>query len=178
MATINDMSEYERNVDLSTVNQLADCEEVNAIVIKRLEMRDRLDLVHIRLGLPTLPSAGMVADWEEVLAKEEQLIHQEYGIDHYAANSQTEMDSDVDDEQMPRRHARAATGEAANQDAFTKWCSLYRKRFKIPATKRRAQPADIRTWLIAQPMALRHLFAFLPYPEREAKDWKLEQLEA
>lgn len=66
---------------------------------------------------------------------------------------------------------------AANKDGFTKWVSMYRERFQIPATKRRTKLEDLRPWLLTRTTALRHLFAFLPYPELEAKSWTTVQLE-
>ncbi|KAE9210100.1 hypothetical protein PF004_g16280 [Phytophthora fragariae] len=67
---------------------------------------------------------------------------------------------------------------AANEDAFNKWCTLHRKRFTTPSTKRRTKLADLRSWLLIKPEATRHLYAFLPYPEYEAKQWQHQQLEA
>ncbi|KAE8912112.1 hypothetical protein PF003_g3714 [Phytophthora fragariae] len=36
----------------------------------------------------------------------------------------------------------------------------------------------MRQWLLSRTDALRHLFAFLPYPEQEAKTWPLDMLDA
>ncbi|GMG15426.1 unnamed protein product [Phytophthora fragariaefolia] len=207
-STINELTARERDVDLSTVNRLADCEEVNKLLIKRLDMRERLDLVHARLGLHILASAGIEADWDQILESEEQRIHEGYGLDMYAARYQTDEETKTEQDQPPRRYPRAATGEvmmtsyyrilrdspespmdpldkpldslisAANEDAFNKWCTLYRKRFTTPSTKRRTKLADLRSWLLTKPEATRHLYAFLPYPEYEAKQWQHQQLEA
>ncbi|GMF50396.1 unnamed protein product [Phytophthora fragariaefolia] len=170
-------------------------------------MRVRLDLVHARMGLPTLLMTEMETDWDAILVVEEQKLHEEYGLDSYAASSQPEHDGTRDEQAVPLRYARAATGDimrtscfrilrdgsdapmdevdrpladlmtAANAEAFRKWSQLFRKKFDVPTTKRRAKPADIRVWLLTRMAALRHYFAFLPYPEHEAKSWTLAELE-
>ncbi|KAE9208438.1 hypothetical protein PF004_g16765 [Phytophthora fragariae] len=156
---------------------------------------------------PEQPQYTSVQDWDAILAVEEQQLHEEYGLDSYAASSQPEQDGTKDEQAVPLRYARAATGDtmntscfrilrdgsdapmdevdrpladlmtAANAEAFRKWSQLFRKTFDVPTTKRRAKPADIRVWLLTRMTALRHYFAFLPYPEHEAKSWTLVELE-
>ncbi|KAE9260089.1 hypothetical protein PR003_g34517 [Phytophthora rubi] len=70
-ADLNRMTEYERTVELGTINQLADRDDVNALMLKRHDMRARLDLVHARLGLSMLDKEGITADWDELLMEEE-----------------------------------------------------------------------------------------------------------
>ncbi|KAE9265406.1 hypothetical protein PR003_g32466, partial [Phytophthora rubi] len=159
------------------------------------------------MGLPTLDRTGIEADWNKILAFEEQHIHEAYGLDSYAASSSPDQEATGDDHAAPRRHARPATGDVmmtsyfrilrdgpdapmdvedkplscliqtANAEAFMKWCNLYRARFDIPATKRRSKPKDLRSWMLKHPDAMRHYFAFLPYPEYEAKTWELAELD-
>ncbi|GMF63761.1 unnamed protein product [Phytophthora fragariaefolia] len=45
---INVLTDQEREVDMATINRLADRDDVNDIIIKRLDMRVRLDVVHAR----------------------------------------------------------------------------------------------------------------------------------
>ncbi|KAE8985764.1 hypothetical protein PR001_g21724 [Phytophthora rubi] len=116
--TANDMTEHERNVDLSTVNQLADSDMVHSLLMKRCEMRERLDLVHARLGLPILDSAGTEADWDSILTAEGQLMHVEYGLNSYAAHSQPDSGPEDDEACKPRRYARVATGNVMMTSYF------------------------------------------------------------
>jgi len=67
--------------------------------------------------------------------------------------------------------------QAANREAFLRWSSLFHDTLGIPTTRnRRAQIDELHEWLLAHYMALRHLFAFLPYPELEAKRWSHDKL--
>ncbi|KAF4143836.1 hypothetical protein GN958_ATG06922 [Phytophthora infestans] len=199
-STINQLTESERKTDLQTVNQLVNMDSVNWLLCKRMEMRERLDVAHARLGLPVLESSSPDFDAEAAVTCENQQIHEEYGLDHLAASSPTPGDSSSKDDEVPTRIARVATGtvvtnsyfrilrdspdspmdhvdkplavtiEAANCETFRTWCELFRAKLKIPTTKRRrGTAADIMEWLFKTPEALRHLYAFLPYPEQEAK---------
>ncbi|KAE9276511.1 hypothetical protein PR003_g29043, partial [Phytophthora rubi] len=204
---INVLTEHESTSDLNTVNRLADISEVNSLLIKRCDMRERLDIVHARVGLPTLAKTDVAAAWEDTLLSEEQLLNSASGMDRYAASSQSEDDSSGATVSVPLRHARAATGDImmtsyfrilrvgpeapmdavdaplatllaqANDKAFGTWCSLFRREFDIPPTKRRTKPADIRQWLLGNGHALRHYYAFIPHPEYEAKCWPLADIE-
>ncbi|KAE8964879.1 hypothetical protein PF011_g28501 [Phytophthora fragariae] len=198
----------EEDTDPDSLNKLADLNNVNAVLIKRITMREHLDVVHARLGLPTLDAIGYddEADLEETIAYEERTLHEALGIDQYASGSQTSHDGMSMEVPLPKRYPRASTGEvvehayfrllrapegeeidpddfaqyrlvtAANMEAFERWCSLFRPRLQIPSTKRRSNPRHIAAWLLGNIDALRHLFAFLPYPELEAKQWTLADL--
>lgn len=206
-ASVNILTVHERAADLTTINQLADRDDVNSLLIKRCDMRTRLDIVHARMGLPTLEQTDVGIDWNVLLDSEAMSIHEAYGLDRYATSSQPEPEEDGDEHKAPVRHARPATGDimmtsyfrilrvgpdapmdevdtplknlivTANAEAFKKWCTMYRGQFEIPATKRRDSAKDIRPWLLSRADATRHLFAFLPYPEYEAKTWKAAELE-
>lgn len=79
----------------------------------------------------------------------------------------------MDEEDVPLADLIAA----ANLEAFSKWGVHFRETFQIPLTKRRgSRPTDITKWLLKDHQALRQLFAFLPYPEHEAKNWALAHL--
>ncbi|OWZ15500.1 hypothetical protein PHMEG_00010842 [Phytophthora megakarya] len=66
---------------------------------------------------------------------------------------------------------------AANREAFTRWTNLYRAKFSIPLMKRTQTMSEtIRSWLLEHHQVLRHLFAYLPYPELEAKCWSRKDL--
>lgn len=66
---------------------------------------------------------------------------------------------------------------ATNREAFSRWCTLNRTRLNIPTTrKRKSRIEELYGWLIVNHLAARHLFAFLPYPELEAKSWPVEHL--
>lgn len=205
-ATVNILQVGE-DANLSTINRLADLPEVNAILIKRLTMRERLDVVHARLGLPILDAEGYDDEeaLEELIRTETQLLQEDYGIDGYVSGSQEHTDQDALPE-LPPRYPRAATGDltedshfrllrastdadiedidrpqlallkAANQEAFGRWCTLYRPTLHVPDTKRRSTPHSISVWLLDNHRSLRHLFAFLPYPELEAKCWPFADL--
>ncbi|KAF4045927.1 hypothetical protein GN244_ATG01591 [Phytophthora infestans] len=69
----------------------------------------------------------------------------------------------------------AVTIEAANRETFRTWCELFRAE-NLPTKRRRGTTADITEWLLKTPEALWHLYAFLPYPEQEAKTWRMEPL--
>ncbi|KAE9301430.1 hypothetical protein PR003_g22523 [Phytophthora rubi] len=198
----------EEDTDPDSLNKLADLNNVNAVLIKRITMRERLDVVHARQGLPALDAIGYddEADLEETIAYEERTLHEALGIDQYASGSQTSHDGMSMEVPLPKRYPRASTGEmvehayfrllrapegeeidpddfaqyrlvtAANMEAFQRWCSLFRPRLQIPSTKRRSNPRHIAAWLLGNIDALRHLFAFLPYPELEAKQWTLADL--
>ncbi|KAE8976158.1 hypothetical protein PR002_g25393 [Phytophthora rubi] len=193
----------EADAALESLNKLANLDSVNSVIIKRLPMRERLDIVCARLGLPTLDAVGYddEEDLEETVAEEGRLLQEALGIYEYASGSQTSHDGTSMDISMPNRHPRSSSGEvvenayfrllrspegeeiaqddyaqyklftAANDEAFGKWCSLYRTRLEIPTTRRRSNPRTIASWLLEHVGVLRHLFAFLPYPELEAKQW-------
>ncbi|OWY99809.1 hypothetical protein PHMEG_00029129, partial [Phytophthora megakarya] len=165
--SINNMNPTEASVDLRTTNQLANTPEINGRMHKRLEMRNRLDLVHARLGLHLLDHTDVKIDLSTALSLEEIYIHTAYGIDDYAANSQRDNGEDSSVAALPLRQARPATGalvantyfrilrgpldkplddvdvplddlvSAANEKTFAQWCSLYREELNIPPTKRR-----------------------------------------
>ncbi|KAE9123600.1 hypothetical protein PF010_g6333 [Phytophthora fragariae] len=198
----------EEDSDLESLNKLANLDNVNSVIIKRLPMRERLDIVYARLGLPTLDAVGYddEEDLERTIAAEGRILQEALGIDGYASGSQASQDGTGMDIVLPVRYPRASSGEvvenayfrllrapegeeidkedygqyklftAANAEAFSKWCSLYRSRLEIPATRRRSNPRTIAPWLLEHVGALRHLFAFLPYPELEAKQWASENL--
>lgn len=105
---VNDMNEHEQAVDLNTVNQLVDSDKVNALMLKRCEMRVRM---HARLGLPILDRHGIEADWDAILEEGERHIHVEYGIDGYAANSQSDAVEEPEEYTLPSRSAGVATGD-------------------------------------------------------------------
>ncbi|KAE9330747.1 hypothetical protein PF008_g15663 [Phytophthora fragariae] len=66
---------------------------------------------------------------------------------------------------------------ATNREAFSRWCTLNRTRLNIPTTRKRKSLIDeLYGWLIVNHLAARHLFAFIPYPELEAKSWPVEHL--
>ncbi|KAE9252345.1 hypothetical protein PF004_g1989 [Phytophthora fragariae] len=143
--------------------------EVNSLLIKRCDLRERLDIVHARAGIAALVTTDVVADWEAILPAEEQRIHEAYGLDSYAASSQPDEATTDDGPRAPLRYAKAAIRDItittyfrilrvdpdspmddvdvplttlvaqANNNAYMKWCPLYRKIFEIPATKRRSQ---------------------------------------
>lgn len=204
---INVLTDQERGVDMATINRLADRDDVNDIIIKRLDMRVRLDVVHARMGFPILDKDGIEADWTVLLEAEEKALHEDYGLDHYSAGSQSTDTNDESCAGFPQRYTPPATGElvmntyfrtlragvdapmeevdmplanlivTANAEGFRRWCTMYHTLFNIPELKRRTTIEDLRPWLLQRTDALRHLFAFLPYPEQEAKTWTLEHLE-
>ncbi|KAF4143146.1 hypothetical protein GN958_ATG07676 [Phytophthora infestans] len=197
---INSLTNTERSVDLTTINQLADITEVNKLLIKRLEMRARLDFVHARQGLAILNADPLPSDLKEVLHIEEQHIHEAYGMDTYAASSQEDQSRGHQGSSLPQRYAKAASGDIivntyfcilrqsnsvpkeevdgpledlialSNQEAFIKWRDLFKEELSLPTMKRRkVTSADIQEWLLAHLKALWHFFAFIPFPEYEAK---------
>ncbi|KAE9093054.1 hypothetical protein PF005_g23091 [Phytophthora fragariae] len=157
--------------------------------------RQRLDVVHARLGLPTLDSDGYddEAELDHLIAQEEGLLQEAYGMDEFARGSQeTGVLSDAEIE-VPQRYPRLARGpitedsyfrilraagledipaedrphysllKQANLEAFNRWGALYRTQFSVPATRRRSSSHSISVWLLENPAVLRHLFAFLPF---------------
>ncbi|KAE8992657.1 hypothetical protein PR001_g20877 [Phytophthora rubi] len=197
-------------VDLESLNKLANMQSVNSVLIKRISMRDRLDVVHARLGLPTLDADGYDNEEELTLliGQEDSLLQETYGIDGHASGSQDSGDVVTAVERIPTRYPRASRGDitensyfrilssenrdsvpeedrpqyalltAANGEAFSRWCTIYRKQLQVPPTGRRGTARGISDWLLQSPEALRHLFAFLPYPELEAKHWSFDDLVA
>ncbi|KAE9008678.1 hypothetical protein PR003_g16080 [Phytophthora rubi] len=108
---VNVLTVHEREADLMTINQLADRAEVNSLLIKRCDMRTRLDIVHARMGLPTLEQTDVGIDWNVLLDSEAMSIHEAYGLDRYATSSQSEPEEDGDEHKAPVRHSRPATGD-------------------------------------------------------------------
>ncbi|KAE9074540.1 hypothetical protein PF010_g24639 [Phytophthora fragariae] len=148
-----------------------------------------------RLGLPTLDSDGYddEAELDHLIAQEEGLLQEAYGMDEFARGSQeTGVLSDAEIE-VPQRYPRLARGpitedsyfrilraagledipaedrphysllKQANLEAFNRWGALYRTQFSVPATRRRSSSHSISVWLLENPAVLRHLFAFLPF---------------
>ncbi|EGZ19859.1 hypothetical protein PHYSODRAFT_543468, partial [Phytophthora sojae] len=174
---------------------------VNAMLLRNMNMRDRLDIVLARLGFPTLSTAELdERELEATMTTEEMIIHEAYGVDGYASGSQSSSAKVEGATQLPSRSPRIASGkvvedvyirllraistdaireedrpqcelmQAANQEAFSRWVSLYRESLGIPMMKRTQTKVDfLRPWLLNNCTVLRHLFAFLPYPELEVK---------
>ncbi|EEY59343.1 uncharacterized protein PITG_11347 [Phytophthora infestans T30-4] len=164
---INSLKDTERSVDLTTINHLADVTEVNKLLIKRLEMRTRLDFVHARQGLAILNVDPLPSDLKDVLHIEEQHIHEAYGMDTYAASSQEDQSGGHQGSSLPQRYAKAASGDIiantyfrilrqsnsvakeevdgpledlialSNQEAFIKWRDLFKEELSLPKMKRR-----------------------------------------
>ncbi|GMF62794.1 unnamed protein product [Phytophthora fragariaefolia] len=202
---LNQLTETEAAVDMKTIDVLATDPKTKPLLIKRMEMRYRLDVVHSRLGLRLITFASEENDWDTILENEEINSHQAYRVDANVATPQDKRDAGT--QQLPTRHSHPAIGAfvtksyhrilrdskatpmeqvdrllkeqiiTANREALARWCCLYRAELAIPETKRRnAKISDFRAWLITHPPVLRHLFAFLPYPEHEAKRWHIEDL--
>ncbi|KAF4138766.1 hypothetical protein GN958_ATG11975 [Phytophthora infestans] len=164
---INSLTDTERSVDLTTINHLADVTEVNKLLIKRLEMRARLDFVHARQGLAILNADPLPSDLKDVLHIEEQHIHEAYGMDTYAASSQEDQSGGHQGSSLPQRYAKAASGDIiantyfrflrqsnsvakeevdgpledlialSNQEAFIKWRDIFKEELSLPKMKRR-----------------------------------------
>ncbi|KAE9020703.1 hypothetical protein PR002_g12453 [Phytophthora rubi] len=158
-------------VDLESLNKLANMQSVNSVLIKRISMRDRLDVVHARLGLPTLDADGYDNEEELTLliAQEDSLLQETYGIDGHASGSQDSGDVVTAVERIPTRYPRASRGDitensyfrilssenrdsvpeedrpqyalltAANGEAFSRWCTIYRKQLQVPPTELEAK---------------------------------------
>ncbi|EEY58805.1 uncharacterized protein PITG_20859 [Phytophthora infestans T30-4] len=108
----------ERTMDLASVNQLADRADVNSILIKRQEMRARLDVVYARLGLPILDAAYRQNASDADLQQKEQHIHAAYGIDAYSTGSQQDKTNGNGVVSMPTRYARPAYGVLVQNTYF------------------------------------------------------------
>ncbi|KAE9336492.1 hypothetical protein PF008_g12993 [Phytophthora fragariae] len=89
-------------------------------MIKRISMRDRLDVVHARLGLQTFDADGY--DNEEMLtlliAQEDSLLQEAYGIDGHASGSQDSGDVVTAMERIPMRYPRASRGDIMENSYF------------------------------------------------------------
>ncbi|OWZ20931.1 hypothetical protein PHMEG_0004606 [Phytophthora megakarya] len=163
-------------------------------------MRERLDVVLARLGLPSL-NADVWDEriLEDIVHTEEQMIHESCGVDGYATAQASN--------EFPIREPRIAIGKIieevykrvldtpdldtlapenvpqyllllnTNQEAFNRWVTHFRNDFGIPTMKRtQTETKTIWTWLLGHTDALWHLLAFLPYPELEVKQWPLADI--
>ncbi|KAE9018296.1 hypothetical protein PR002_g13142 [Phytophthora rubi] len=100
--------------------RLANVDTVNAVLLKRMPLRQRLDVVHARLGLPTLDSDGYdnEAELDHLIAQEEGLLQEAYGMDEFARGSQeTGVLSDAEIE-VPQRYPRLARGPISEDSYF------------------------------------------------------------
>ncbi|KAE9303199.1 hypothetical protein PF001_g13660 [Phytophthora fragariae] len=107
-------------VDLESLNKLANMQSVNSVLIKRISMRDRLDVVHARLGLPTLDADGYDNEEELTLliAQEDSLLQEAYGIDGHASGSHDSGDVVTAVERIPTRYPRASRGDITENSYF------------------------------------------------------------
>jgi hypothetical protein len=151
----------EAAADMALLNLMEDSEEVNSLIVKRVNPSARLDIVHARRGLPTLDRNLSNDDLEDLLRTEESLIHEAHGADGYAADL-TQPDEDEGEEAAsPTRYTRSATSsavaeaysrllgtpdethldradlpllelmQAENREAFGVWCNLFREHLGI-----------------------------------------------
>ncbi|EGZ22778.1 hypothetical protein PHYSODRAFT_295442 [Phytophthora sojae] len=85
-----------------------------------MPMRDRMDIVHARLGIATLDAVGYddEAGLDETVASEGKLLQEAIGIDGYASGSHASQDGTDMDIALPRRHHRVSTGEVVEHAYF------------------------------------------------------------
>ncbi|KAE8880757.1 hypothetical protein PF003_g35179 [Phytophthora fragariae] len=166
-ATINQLGPSEETVDFATVNLMSVTEEVNALIVKLMPQRDRLDVVHNRRGIPTLDRQNLDYNLDDLLRQEESLIHAAYGADGYAVDFTADNDDDHKYAQLPNRYIRAASGpmmepvyarilrakdeyhvheadrpllklmRGTNRDAFMRWHQLHGGILGAPMTSKR-----------------------------------------
>ncbi|OWZ01333.1 hypothetical protein PHMEG_00027301 [Phytophthora megakarya] len=183
------------DIDLQEVNLLERGTDIDAVVIKSRPMDERLRIVLARRGLPTLNKQELDERLlDATVCTEEQLIHEAYGIDVYASNSQSDDNDSRHSSRPIKRASRMATGTLLKVPTSGYFDSIHSTKSSlmtdpplsylvrpivkdlaglgIPAMKRtQTDVKTIREWLLGKPRALRHLFAYLPYPELQAKMW-------
>ncbi|KAI9981799.1 hypothetical protein PInf_009569 [Phytophthora infestans] len=106
------MTEAEAMTDITRLNMLEDTPRVNTLIIKRVNNRDRLDIVHARRGLPTLDNTVLVYDLAVLLQTEASLLHAAYGANEYAADVSQRTEEKAASDLTPMRYTRSSTGAA------------------------------------------------------------------
>jgi hypothetical protein len=99
---------------MAELNPLECSEEVDTILIGGLEHRDRLDVVHDRIGLPRLDAAGFdIAAMEETLSEEGERLQNAAGPVTAAVEAGAEIHTRMQDGTNGRRFPIDLQGRAA-----------------------------------------------------------------
>ncbi|OWY96548.1 hypothetical protein PHMEG_00033160, partial [Phytophthora megakarya] len=182
-----------------------DTETTNELLHTAITMRQRLDVVHYRLGWPILDGVEYQQDIMDSLMEEAELqIYEAAGIDGYATGTritsynlspppqprstvpmrnrlhsaayQAVLQANSQEELTPAYTRELEMTESLNRKALEQWYRAERATNGIP----RMFLLDVSVPMIMTTMdsvqAVRHLFAHLPYPEFAVKQTAMDRI--